>query len=336
VGGHILHGELGYTGNVSQQVSSASPYNQALSALALFGTLSVIVAAISHATMPSRGSRPTLIALLLAQLSIGLASGDKTAFLLPLISVLVVQCGVGRFPRKWILAGLALFVVVVVPFAATYRQTVRTGTHSLGVGDATRSAPAVLQSVIQPTHLVTTAQDSTAYLGARLREIDNVAIIMQRTPSGIPFAGTKEVLKAPLIGVIPRAVWPGKPLLTTGYQFNQEYYNAPATVFSSSAVTSTGDLYRHDGLLAVLVGMAGIGLLIRVMDDVLHPLVDLRRALYFVPLLQVFIGQEDGIVSLIAGLPYLLTVSTIGVWLAFRSDPLSPTQRPSARSAAIS
>ena len=59
----------------------------------------------------------------------------------------------------------------------------------------------------------------------------------------------------PVLGFIPRSVWPTKPVLAAGYEVLQEYYGMPASVHSSVAVTPYGDLYRRGGVAVVIAGM---------------------------------------------------------------------------------
>ena len=47
---------------------------------------------------------------------------------------------------------------------------------------------------------------------------------MQRTPDQIGFRSPIELIVGPLAGVVPRALWPGKPIPLTGLQVTQEFY----------------------------------------------------------------------------------------------------------------
>ena len=126
---------------------------------------------------------------------------------------------------------------------------------------------------------------------------------MQRTPSEIPYANPADLLVAPVADLIPRILWPGKPILTPGYQISQEYFHLPATVYTSSDVTPEGDLFRHGGWFPLIVGMFLLGCVIRIIDEV----ADLRRGVHgaFLIIL-LFPGYRAGrsdCATLLAGIP---------------------------------
>ena len=46
--------------------------------------------------------------------------------------------------------------------------------------------------------------------------------------SSSPYLNPVQIPEALATDLIPRALWPGKPILDPGYQFSQEYYGTPA------------------------------------------------------------------------------------------------------------
>ena len=60
-------------------------------------------------------------------------------------------------------------------------------------------------------------------LTQRIREIDNPAIIIQRTPGQVSFLDPLQLIEAPIAAVVPRAIWPSKPIQDTGAQVSQQY-----------------------------------------------------------------------------------------------------------------
>jgi hypothetical protein len=160
--------------------------------------------------------------------------------------------------------------------------------------------------------------DSVTYLMQRMREIDSVAIVMQRTPGQIPYSSPVQLVEGPLVDLVPRALWPSKPILATGYEFGQEYYELPSSLVTASAITPIGDLYRHGGWIPVIAGMCLLGCAIRLLDDVL----DVRsnpHALFLVLLLfpSLVNGEQDW-QSLLAGIPATLLVWLLATALTFR------------------
>src|ERR1019366_1147705 len=132
--------------------------------------------------------------------------------------------------------------------------------------------PAILRQGVTGHSVATVPSQSASYLAQRIEEIDNPAIIMQRTPGQVSFLSPFQLAEAPLLGLVPRAIWPGKPAFLTGAQVTQEFYElAPGT---SSADTMVGGLYWHGGWIPVVVGMFLFGCGVRLLDDVL----DVRTA----------------------------------------------------------
>ncbi len=156
--------------------------------------------------------------------------------------------------------------MIVVPVTTSYREVVRSGNSTLSPASAVETLPSILSDVAGPRMWANSIQASSASLFMRLRHIDSVAIVYQRTPSTVPYRSTLELAMAPAIGLIPRAVWPSKPVLATGYDFGRTYYGQSTTTYSSSAVTPMADLYRHGGWVVLLLGSLLLGSWCRALD----------------------------------------------------------------------
>jgi hypothetical protein len=64
------------------------------------------------------------------------------------------------------------------------------------------------------------------------------------------------------IYIIPRFLWPDKPILSRGIWFSITYINMPATTNSSSAMTIFGEPYIYAGPGATIAAMLAFGLLL--------------------------------------------------------------------------
>jgi hypothetical protein len=159
--------------------------------------------------------------------------------------------------------------------------------------------------------------ESASYLSERIRTIDTPAVIMQQTPAQIPYANPGALLLAPVLDLISRLVWPGKPILAPGYQISQEYFQLPANVYTSSNVTPEGDLFRHGGWVPLIIGMFLLGCAIRILDEV----ADLRRgvhgALLIVLLFPGIVQAGSDCASLLAGIPGMILLWLVVVRLSF-------------------
>jgi hypothetical protein len=159
--------------------------------------------------------------------------------------------------------------------------------------------------------LGTVLPGSVTYLFQRIREIDSPAIILQRTPSQIAFSSPSQLIEAPLADLVPRAIWHGKPILATGYKFSQQYYGLPSTVYTSSAVTPVGDLYRHGGWIPVIAGMFLLGCGVRPLDDVIDVRTNPHAVFLVLLLFPSLVQGENDWVTLLASIP-----GTMLVWLS--------------------
>jgi hypothetical protein len=319
LGSTAATGRFGYVGDVASAESSASSYGQILSMLSLCAPLAVAGAALLAYRERRRSATGTLLVLFITELIFGAVAGGKESFVVAVLAVVIPVSSVRfRLPKPAIIVGIAGFLVVVVPFNLAYRSMVRSGSTSLTPSEAAHAAPGILRQVIHGDESISVVLSSFDFLAQRSREIDSPAVILQRTPAQIPFASPLQLLEAPLADVVPRAVWPGKPILATGYQFSQQYFGLPSTVYTSSAITPIGDLYRHGGWLEVLVGMFLLGCIVRLFDDSL----DVRsnpHAIFLVLLLfPALVKSEDDWITMLAGIPGTIVFWLVAVCLTFK------------------
>ncbi|WP_030144599.1 hypothetical protein [Glycomyces sp. NRRL B-16210] len=327
VAGALLTGGFGYVGDPSALVSSANAYSQLLhlvSTFALFG----IAAAAYRAFHPAiRGGRATLCALLAAEVALGALAGSKGALLLALAAVLIPYGALrGRMPLRVLLTGAILFLWIAVPFNSAYRQAVRGDTANMTVAEAAAAAPRILTETLTAKSPVEAVGESADAMLRRIREIDSIAIITQMTPETIPHRSPWEFAAAPVVGLVPRAVWPEKPIFANGYEFSQEYYGIPSTTYTSTAITGLGDLYRHGGLWTVAVGTALLGAACRLFDALIRPESDPRALCFALVFLPVVVKSEIDISLLIIGVPGGLLVAVAGARLMCR--PTTAEERP--------
>jgi len=95
------------------------------------------------------------------------------------------------------------------------------------------------------------------------------AHVVAKSPAEVPFWGG-DTYKPLLTAMIPRAVWPGKPLEATGGLFGKRY-----DLFEPTSVTSLNlpwhiETYVNFGSIGVVIGMALIGAFLAVVDKLLN------------------------------------------------------------------
>jgi hypothetical protein len=318
-----VNGHLGYVGDAAASVSTASGYGQYLAIAGECLPLAVVAAAIRAYHARTLGARLTLAALFVTAIAAGAVAGGKESFVVAILAVLIPYTVIRRrVPVGAILAAVLVFLLVVIPFNQAYRTTAR-GTVTLSTSQAVTAAPAIAAQVVESDISLAVLGESASYLSERLRTIDTPAVIMQQTPAQIPYVSADQLLIAPFADLIPRIIWPGKPILAPGYEISQEYYQLPANIYTSSNVTPEGDLYRHGGWLPLVAGMLLLGCAIRIIDEV----ADLRRSVHgaflIVLLFPNIVEAGSDCASLLAGIPGMILL-----WLAVTS--LSFTRRPAA------
>ena len=121
----------------------------------------------------------------------GAVAGGKGSFVIAVLAVVIPWTTAGRKPSNaavtWLAVAAAAFLLIVIPFNQAYRATARGATGSLTPGQALSAAPGVLSQVLAPSALTAALPESLRYLGQRIQEINSPAIILQRTPSQIPY-----------------------------------------------------------------------------------------------------------------------------------------------------
>jgi hypothetical protein len=122
----------------------------------------------------------------------------------------------------------------------------------------------------------------------------------------------------PVSVFIPRVLWPGKPIIASGYYFGQEYLGVSSTEYTSAAITPLGSLYRYGGWVPLIAGMLFLGFLFRMLDDI----IDVRGNPHtvFIPLLtfQALVTAEQDWATTLVAMVLFVPVWVLTVVLAFR------------------
>jgi hypothetical protein len=309
---------FGYVGDPSVVVVRAGPFDFLLQMIATCTLFAIAAAAYRAFSDGIRGGRLTLWTLVGVEVAVGALAGGKQYFLLSVLAVLIPYAALrGRLAMRVVLAGGLVFLLVAVPFNASYRQAVRYDQGPLSPAAAVGAAPAVLSEVLAADSPREVLVSSAVQMLHRVRTVDGAAITVQLTPSTIPYHSPVELASAPVVGLVPRMLWPDKPLLTGGYEFSQAYYGTPSNLYTSSEITPLGDLYRHGGVLTVVVGMLLLGMGVRLFDTLFRPEQDPRAIcflLVFLPMLRV------DIYNLLVTIPSAVLLAAVGARLICRRE----------------
>ncbi len=321
-----LSGHFGYVGDPDTAGTHPAAYSQLLSAASNMAVFGIALAAYRAFSTTTRGSRVTLWTLVGVEAVMGALAGGKESFIVSLLAVLIPYGAVrGRLPLRILFLGAVVLLLIVVPFNTTYREVVRRDQGTLSPSSAVAAAPAVLSGTVHATSPGDAVVGSATALLYRIREVDSVAIITQLTPSSIPYESPADYATAPFIGVVPRALWPGKPLLDNGYQFSQHYYGLPSSVHTSTGITPMGDLYRHGGWPVMICGMVLLGGAVRLFDTLFRPESDPRAVCFVLVFLPVLVKSELDVYGMIASLPSGIVTAAVGAHLMCRGRTMTRT-----------
>lgn len=318
----IAGGRYGYIGNAAQSLSSPSSLNQVLSQVEQFTRYGLVLAAFNAFMLTRSGrSRRLLIVLCIIEFGFGVASGVKSELVMTALALgIPYSVASGDVPRRAVIV-LVLGMLFLVPLNLAYReQIIIASSNGQSAVGQVRRLPEIAVRAYSGKSAGGTLATSTAHASSRLREIDNLALIMQRSPSEIPFRSARELIQGPVTGLIPRALWPTKPILSLGYQFSQQYYNLPAGLYTASAVTIPGDLYRHGGWLILLFGMMILGKIVRAVGDTCSPAGDARRLIFYVSMFLLLINLEGDIVTLLVSLIETVVIAMVVTRFSFVSN----------------
>lgn len=318
----LTTGRFGDVGNTASTYSTAAGYQQILSELSYFCPLAICAAALQVYRERAPGARITLIVLFIVELAFGAAAGGKGSFVVAVLAVAIpMSAAKYRLPKAVVIGGILALLVIIIPFNQEYRSAAG-GSTSLSTSQAIEEAPAILRQSITSQGVFGAVGTSTAYLLQRFQEIEGPAIILQRTPDQIAFSSPIQLVEMPLAYMVPRALWPDKPILESGYEFSQQYYEIPSTTITASAISPIGDLYRHGGWIPVAVGMLIFGCGVRLLDEVLDIHADPHAILLIILLFPSIVNSEIDWVSLVAGIPATIFIWVLATFLIFR--PRSP------------
>ena len=314
----LLTGHFGYVGDAAASVSTASGYSQYLAVAGECVPLAVVTGAIRAYQTRTPGAWFTLLALFTTAIGAGAVAGGKESFVVAILAAVIPYTVVrGRLPTGLIVGAVLAFLLIVIPFNQAYRTSAR-GEVTLSTSEAVAAGPAIASQVVGTDLSSAVLGESASYLAQRIRTIDTPAMIMQRTPAQIPYASPAQLLIAPVVDLIPRLLWPSKPVLTPGYQVSQDYFLLPADVYTSSDVTPEADLFRHGGWLPLIVGMFLLGCVIRILDEV----ADLRRgvhgALLVILVFPDIVQAGSDCASLLAGLPGMILLWLVVTSMSFK------------------
>jgi hypothetical protein len=202
--------------------------------------------------------------------------GSKTFLLLPLLIILVTYYFQrGKLPVVGLALGLFFAAFFVFPFVAGFRDYINSSygaIPSFGQFEAQRAVSDVYRE--------TGARDESAgekFLGMldRFQGADELYNMEHMVPQYMPYKHARDLIAVPL-GLIPRAIWPSKPILSAG----AEYGSALGTITSVTPFP-LGEMFWNFGKPGIIIGMAIWGVVLALLMGLFDSLYHYKRLRFF-------------------------------------------------------
>lgn len=241
----------------------------------------VLLACMAFSNEANQRARRSLFVILAVEIPFGLLSGMRSSLILLFVAVLLVYILQTRKTPRLAIALALVSTSFLSPFVATYRTMVREdGRTSVSASEAALTIPSVASRTISEMTVSDIWNAPMDFATERLRLIDELAIVVQLTPSEVEYLSATSSITTATTVLVPRVIWSDKPVYTTGLDYARLYWDQPESIVSSRSPSFAGDGYRHGGLLASLAAMALIGGLCQCVSRCVNP----RRSPLLIPL----------------------------------------------------
>jgi hypothetical protein len=230
--------------------------------IANFGLFALILFAIELHYHPADRIRAGLFWTVLAsQCFWGLISGMKSEVLYNFVSVGIVFSLAGRKLRLRWFAIAILGLVALYPLINEYRFIVR-GPARQATTSVSDAVAAMRQAGMRSAGREETAGDWVAAGWAsavgRFDMLENVAMLMAYQDRSFQLEGDERLWMIPFYPLVPRFIWPSKPVQDFGGRLTRLIGGSRDT---GTSPTVLGDLYvLHGGIPGLLAGMFLLGL----------------------------------------------------------------------------
>lgn len=272
-----------------------------------------------------------MAALLTVSVGKALFTGNRGSFLSLCIMIGLAFLLSGRKLnfRRGVLAGfVALFAIVGgMIYGTTFRNT--SGLHTnVGLEQYTENIFTTFEQIGSGESWAVTELSLMA-LAERIDIVSSVAVVVSNYEKLAPYEESygldDNIWKDTTSFFVPRIVWNDKPVASDPTSYSDLYFNYPENTF---AITPIGDLVRNYGAPGVLIGMALLGLLMRIIYRTLvedQPRMLWRASIYFMLITAISFEGFYGSI-----LPFVIKVgisSSLGIMLVlFLSKRIQPSK----------
>ena len=257
----ILVTGIGYTKD-SSELGSFVAFDQWIGYIASYRYLILVIVSIQVL----RGNWPKKWLAILIMIEIVFVATSGFVGVLLKTGIIVVAAAfyagvnVRRYANYVVIFGLVM--ILLVPVSETIRARFNAGEFDgRSVVEVSNVALQALQSTWGTDVAASWDVVVNKVLGRQAVIAHTPGLIMLRTPSLVPYQGIGQLLAVPAY-IVPRALWPDKPVLSQGIWFSTTYMNMPLSTRSSSAMTIFGQGYILAGWMGTATALFALGFLL--------------------------------------------------------------------------
>jgi hypothetical protein len=266
---------VGLLGRLFLAFGPAAQLNSIVGFVSSLSTYGLVVLVVRWRQGRLRGLHRFIVAVgvfVLAVVEIGTGSVATLAFLFTTTGLAYWAASTTRL-RPTALAALVfgiVFVIVLKGVTAEFRQTAWYGGTDVTIAERAELAAGLVVGTLQSDGLggsLSVGRDATA---KRSSNSDTMAEVMRRTPSEVPF-WNGETYATLVTSLIPRILWPDKPIKNLGHDFGDRYGFIGAKDFQTSFnFPWLVEGYANFGWTGVLAVGLVVGFLTGAMDQHLN------------------------------------------------------------------
>ena len=300
----IIKGVWGYLAEYEKITVSEVKIVNLLKNIEYFCTYALVLAAIDSFMNPlSKRKKLFLYLFFILECASIMYSGFKRQLFYTFLYVAIPYFYVKKkLPVKFIVAAF-IAVLILIPINIIYREMVLYADELevTNIKSIYNLGKTSFQRVIEKGELSDRFTSSIVFLLHHETELQYLAVMIKKVPEKIDYLRGKYYFQFPFLVFIPRFIWPGKPLMQSGYEFWTQILEGNPDMKHSVGETYMGNLYWNFGLAGIIAGMFLTGILQRVTYK--RFFINKPHLLFFVPFL--FFGvamPQSDVVSHYVGL----------------------------------
>lgn len=193
--------------------------------------------------------------------------GSRSSLLLSLFPIAMAFRYSGRRLKLWHAPVFAVLLAVAIAIGMIYGTTfrnLRTYEANSRPEDYINTVGATLDYLSQED-LGVLVGNGTEYLLGRVENLSSLGVVVANYEKLAPYEAAygleNNILNDAWTAFIPRFVWPEKPVVADTSAYSELYFNYGENAF---AITPFGDLLRNFGPIGIPLGMALLGIYLRV------------------------------------------------------------------------